>query len=72
MRTVNERDDLGNNLVLDYMTAVRDGAFYGFPYSYYGQHGSWNRKPRTGYKVVFVPFVDGKPVGLPEDFLTGF
>jgi len=123
--TVNERDDLGNNLVPDYMTAVRDGAFYGFPYSYYGQHvdtrvkpqrpalvataippdyalgnhtaslglvfydrtvfpphyrngafigqhGSWNRKPRTGYKVVFVPFVDGKPTGVPEDFLTGF
>lgn len=123
--TVNERDDLGNNLVPDYMTAVKDGAFYGFPYSYYGQHvdtrvepqrpalvataiapdyalgnhtaslglvfydqkifpahyrsgafigqhGSWNRKPRTGYKVVFVPFVDGKPAGLPEDFLTGF
>lgn len=122
---VNERDDLGNNLVPDYMTAVKDGAFYGFPYSYYGQHvdtrvkpqrpdlvataivpdyalgnhtaslglvfydrtlfpvhyrggafvgqhGSWNRKPRTGYKVVFVPFVDGNPVGKPEDFLSGF
>jgi glucose/arabinose dehydrogenase len=122
---VNERDDLGNNLVPDYMTAVKDGAFYGFPYSYYGQHidarvkpqrpdlvakaivpdyalgnhtaslglvfydrtlfppryrggafvgqhGSWNRKPRTGYKVVFVPFVDGKPAGVPEDFLSGF
>jgi glucose/arabinose dehydrogenase len=122
---VNERDDLGNNLVPDYMTAVRDGAFYGFPYSYWGQHvdtrvtpqrpalvataiapdyglgnhtaslglvfydrdlfpphyrggafvgqhGSWNRKPRTGYKVVFVPFGDGKPTGLPEDFLSGF
>ncbi|MGN6315635.1 PQQ-dependent sugar dehydrogenase [Trinickia sp.] len=122
---VNERDDLGNNLVPDYMTAVRDGAFYGFPYSYWGQHvdtrvtpqrpalvataiapdyglgnhtaslglvfydgdlfpphyrggafigqhGSWNRKPRTGYKVVFVPFANGKPAGLPEDFLTGF
>jgi glucose/arabinose dehydrogenase len=122
---VNERDDLGNNLVPDYMTAVKDGASYGFPYSYYGQHtdtrvkpqrpdlvaqasvpdyalgnhtaslglvfydrtlfpahyrggafvgqhGSWNRKPRTGYKVVFVPFVDGKPAGVPEDFLSGF
>ncbi|MGF6722170.1 glucose/arabinose dehydrogenase [Paraburkholderia sp. GAS41] len=122
---VNERDDLGNNLVPDYMTAVKDGAFYGFPYSYYGQHvdtrvkpqrpdkvaeaiapdyalgnhtaslglvfynqtvfpahyvggafvgqhESWNRKPRSGYKVVFVPFVDGKPAGAPEDFLTGF
>lgn len=122
---VNERDDLGNNLVPDYMTAVKDGAFYGFPYSYYGQHvdlrvepqrpdrvataiapdyalgnhtaslglvfydrtlfpqhyrggafigqhGSWNRKPHTGYKVVFVPFVDGRPAGAPEDFLDGF
>ncbi|NUY35283.1 sorbosone dehydrogenase family protein [Paraburkholderia sp. JPY303] len=122
---VNERDDLGNNLVPDYMTDVKDGAFYGFPYSYYGQHidtrvkpqrpdmvakaiapdyalgnhtaslglvfydrslfpphyrggafvgqhGSWNRKPRSGYKVVFVPFVDGKPAGVPEDFLSGF
>lgn len=122
---VNERDDLGNNLVPDYMTAVKEGAFYGFPYSYYGQHvdtrvkpqrpdrvaaaiapdyalgnhtaslglvfydrtlfpahyrggafvgqhGSWNRKPRTGYKVVFVPFADGKPAGAPEDFLSGF
>jgi glucose/arabinose dehydrogenase len=122
---VNERDDLGNNLVPDYMTAVKDGAFYGFPYSYFGQHidtrvnpqrpdmvakaispdyalgnhtaslglvfydrtlfpahyrggafvgqhGSWNRKPRTGYKVVFVPFADGKPAGVPEDFLSGF
>jgi glucose/arabinose dehydrogenase len=123
--TVNERDDLGNNLVPDYMTAVKDGGFYGFPYSYYGQHidtrvkpqrpdlvakaippdyalgnhtaslglvfydrtlfppryrggafiaqhGSWNRKPHAGYKVVFVPFADGKPVGAPEDFLSGF
>ncbi|QIE29557.1 sorbosone dehydrogenase family protein [Caballeronia sp. SBC2] len=122
---VNERDDLGNDLVPDYMTAVHDGAFYGWPYSYYGshvdtrvkpqrpdlvakatvpdyalgnhtaslgltfysatlfpqhyrngafvgQHGSWNRKPRTGYKVVFVPFANGKPSGPPEDFLTGF
>jgi glucose/arabinose dehydrogenase len=122
---VNERDDLGNNLVPDYMTAVKDGGFYGFPYSYYGQHidtrvkpqrpdmvaramepdyalgnhtaslglvfydrtqfpahyhggafvgqhGSWNRKPRSGYKVVFIPFKDGKPVGAPEDFLSGF
>jgi len=122
---VNERDELGNNLVPDYMTAVKDGAFYGFPYSYYGQHvdlrvkpqrpdrvaaaiapdyalgnhtaslglvfydrtlfpahyrggafvgqhGSWNRKPHAGYKVVFVPFADGKPAGAPEDFLSGF
>ncbi|MFM0237187.1 PQQ-dependent sugar dehydrogenase [Paraburkholderia phytofirmans] len=122
---VNERDDLGNNLVPDYMTAVKDGAFYGFPYSYYGQHidtrvkpqrpdlvataiapdyalgnhtaslglvfydrtlfpahyrggafvgqhGSWNRKPYSGYKVVFIPFVKGEPQGAPEDFLSGF
>ncbi|PRY08003.1 sorbosone dehydrogenase family protein [Paraburkholderia sp. BL25I1N1] len=122
---VNERDDLGNNLVPDYMTAVKDGAFYGFPYSYYGQHvdtrvkpqrpdlvataiapdyalgnhtaslglvfygrtlfpahyhggafvgqhGSWNRKPYSGYKVVFIPFVKGQPSGAPEDFLSGF
>jgi glucose/arabinose dehydrogenase len=122
---VNERDELGNDLVPDYMTSVKDGAFYGWPYSYYGQHidtrvkpqrddlvqsaiapdyalgahtaslgltfysakafpehywngafvgqhGSWNRKPRSGYKVVFVPFADGKPSGPPEDILTGF
>lgn len=122
---VNERDELGDDLVPDYMTAVREGAFYGWPYSYYGshvdqrveparpdlvaqavvpdyalgahtaslglafntgqllpahyaggafvgQHGSWNRKPRSGYKVVFVPFVDGKPAGSLEDVLTGF
>ena len=122
---VNERDELGNNLVPDYMTAVHDGAFYGFPYSYYGshvdtrvkpqrpdlvaqaiapdyalgnhtaslglvfytarlfpqrywggafvgQHGSWNRKPYSGYKVVFVPFANGQPAAAPEDFLTGF
>ena len=122
---VNERDELGNDLVPDYMTAVKDGAFYGWPYSYYGdhvdtrveprrpdlvqkamapdyalgahtaslglafntgnlfppemeggafigQHGSWNRKPRAGYKVIFVPFKDGKPSGAPQDVLTGF
>jgi glucose/arabinose dehydrogenase len=122
---VNERDELGSDLVPDYLTSVRDGAFYGWPYSYYGQHvdtrvqpaqpalvatavapdyalgphtaslglasssgnrlpanfsegmfigqhGSWNRKPRSGYKVVFVPFHDGKPSGLPVDVLTGF
>jgi glucose/arabinose dehydrogenase len=123
---VNERDELGNDLVPDYMTSVTDGAFYGWPYSYYGQHvdgrvspqnpelvakaiepdyalgahtaslglvfakgdalpaafrkgvfigqhGSWNRKPRSGYKVVFVPFgADGKPHGMPVDVLTGF
>ena len=123
---VNERDELGNDLVPDYMTSVKDGAFYGWPYSYYGrhvdtrvepqrpdlvaegdrpglrarrayglarawrstpaicfrpsmeggafvgQHGSWNRKPRAGYKVIFVPFEDGKPSGAPQDVLTGF
>lgn len=124
--TVNERDELGNNLVPDYMTSVKDGAFYGFPFSYYGQHvddrvkpqnpdmvakaikpdyalgshtaslglvfntgklfpehyangifigqhGSWNRDPKSGYKVVFIPFADGKPAAdKPEDVLTGF
>jgi glucose/arabinose dehydrogenase len=123
--TVNERDEIGNDLVPDYMTSVKDGAFYGWPYSYYGQHvdtratpprpdlvakaiapdyalgshtaslglafyqagllpkhyvngafvgqhGSWNRKPRSGYKVIFVPFSNGQPAGKPEDVLTGF
>ncbi len=123
--TVNERDEIGSDLVPDYMTSVRDGGFYGWPYSYYGdhvdervkpqrpelvaeaivpdyalgphtaslglafytadllpprfsggafigQHGSWNRKPRSGYKVIFVPFADGKPAGESEDILTGF
>jgi len=122
---VNERDELGNNLVPDYLTSVRDGGFYGWPYSYFGQHvdtrvkpprpdlvakaikpdyglgshvaalglataqatalpapfangmfigehGSWNRKPPSGYKVVFVPFSGGKPSGMPIDVLTGF
>ena len=124
---VNERDELGSDLVPDYMTAVRDGAFYGWPYSYYGrhvdsrvepqrldlveratipdyalgshtsslglawsgmgggalptrfvggmfvgQHGSWNRKPYSGYKVIFVPFANGQPAGQPIDVLTGF
>ncbi|APW40538.1 sorbosone dehydrogenase [Rhodoferax koreense] len=122
---VNERDEIGSDLVPDYMTSVRDGAFYGWPYSYYGQHvdvrvkppapemvakatvpdyalgphtaslglawsagttlpavfaqgmfigqhGSWNRKPHSGYKVVFVPFQNGKPAGAPVDVLTGF
>lgn len=123
--SVNERDEIGGDLVPDYMTSVRDGAFYGFPYSYFGQnvdtrvkpqdpalvaraiapdyalgphtaslglawskgntlpaqfatgmfvgqHGSWNRKPRSGYKVIFVPFANGKPSGEPVDVLTGF
>jgi glucose/arabinose dehydrogenase len=122
---VNERDELGDGLVPDYVTSVKDGGFYGWPYSYYGQiedprlkgqkpelvakaiipdvpvgahtaslglafytsdkfpekyrngafvgqHGSWNRSILSGYKVVFIPFKDGKPSGVPEDFLTGF
>ncbi len=122
---VNERDEIGSDLVPDYLTSVKDGAFYGWPYSYYGQHvdervspprpdlvaraispdyalgshvaplglafaqgntllptlasgafvgehGSWNRVPHSGYKVVFVPFVQGQPAGLPVDVLTGF
>jgi glucose/arabinose dehydrogenase len=122
---VNERDELGSDLVPDFMTSVQDGAFYGWPYSYFGQHvdarvqpqrpdlvaraiapdyalgthtaslglvfyrgsllprryaggafigqhGSWNRKPRSGYKVIFVSFANGRPVGAPEDILTGF
>jgi glucose/arabinose dehydrogenase len=113
---VNERDELGSDLVPDYLTAVRDGAFYGWPYSYYGQHvdkrvqpsrpdlvgraikpdyalgahvaplglafsahgafigqhGSWNRKPPSGYNVVFVPFENGKPSGPPREVLSGF
>lgn len=120
---VNERDELGSDIVPDYMTAVQEGGFYGWPYSYFGdtidtrvepqrpdlvaqalvpdyalgphtaslgltwvepgllgaqggmvvgQHGSWNRRPPSGYKVVFVPFADGTPTGLPRDVLTGF
>jgi glucose/arabinose dehydrogenase len=122
---VNERDALGSDLVPDYLTAVREGGFYGWPYSYYGQHvdarvqpqrpdlvakaivpdyalgahsaalglafhegpllparyaggafiglhGSWNRKPPAGYRVVFVPFAGGRPAGPAEDVLTGF
>jgi glucose/arabinose dehydrogenase len=120
----NERDELGSDLVPDYLTSVKDGAFYGWPFSYYGQHidtrvpqqpdmvakaiapdyalgshvaalgltfssgtllpeffrsgafvgehGSWNRKPASGYKVVFIPFADGRPNGQPVDVLTGF
>jgi glucose/arabinose dehydrogenase len=113
---VNERDEIGSDLVPDYMTEVKDGAFYGWPYSYYGQHvdervkpprpdlvatarvpdyalgahtaslglaltdagafvgqhGSWNRRPFSGYKVIFVPFANGHPAGEPQDVLTGF
>jgi glucose/arabinose dehydrogenase len=122
---VNERDELGSDLVPDFMTSVRDGGYYGWPYSYYGQHldtrvepprldlvaaaivpdyalgphtaslglaysrsttlpapfnggmfvgqhGSWNRKPPSGYRVIFVPFTNGRPAGEPVDVLTGF
>lgn len=122
---VNERDELGDNLVPDYLTSIKEGGFYGWPYSYFGQHedprietprpelvkkaivpdvslgshtaslglafytkkafpakyrggafvaqhGSWNRAELAGYKVVFVPFKNGRPAGPPEDFLTGF
>jgi glucose/arabinose dehydrogenase len=122
---VNERDEIGSDLVPDYITSVKDGGFYGWPFSYYGQnvdirvepqnpqlvaqaispdyavgphtaslglmfaennalpapfnqgaiigqHGSWNRKPHSGYKVLFVPFANGKPSGPAVDLLTGF
>ena len=121
---VNERDEIGPNLVPDYLTSVREGGFYGWPYSYWGQtvdprvrpqdpervaaaiqpdyslgahvaalgvafsgpamgedfaegvfvgeHGSWNRTQPVGYRVVFVPFRDGRPVGEPVDVVTGF
>jgi glucose/arabinose dehydrogenase len=123
---VNERDELGSDLVPDYLTSVRDGGFYGWPYSYFGnhvddrvkpprpdlaasaivpdyalgshagslglassagnslgapfadgvfvgQHGSWNRKPFSGYRVIFVPFTNGKPgPAMPIEVLTGF
>ncbi|QDH80357.1 sorbosone dehydrogenase family protein [Echinicola soli] len=122
---VNERDKLGNDLVPDYVTSVKKGGFYGWPYTYYGaipdprmegkapemvkktlvpdvpvgshtaslgltfytkdafpekyqqgafvgQHGSWNRKELSGYKVIYIPFSKGKPSGKPVDFLTGF
>ena len=123
--SVNERDELGDNLVPDYLTSVKEGGFYGWPYMYWGnhydpripvppnvrlkepivpevdlgshtaslglvfytadafpkkykngafvvQHGSWNRDILSGYRVVFIPFENGKPSGKPEDFLTGF
>ena len=122
---VNERDGLGDDLVPDFMTGLKEGAFYGWPYSYFGnhvdprlkgqradlvkkaivpdvnlgahtaslglafydqkafpekyrngafvgQHGSWNRSKLVGYRVAFVPFKNGNPIGPPEDFLTGF
>jgi glucose/arabinose dehydrogenase len=123
---VNERDEIGSDLVPDYLTSVKDGGFYGWPYSYYGrnvdervkpprpdlvekaivpdyalgshvaplglvfyektlfperyrhgafigEHGSWNRRPLNGYKVVFISFQDGKPSSpAPENILTGF
>jgi glucose/arabinose dehydrogenase len=122
---VNERDEIGPNLVPDYLTSVREGGFYGWPYSYFGQHvdvrvqpqrpdlvatavppdyalsshvaplgmafsqasslpsryrsgvfiaehGSWDRSPLNGYKVVYVPFQVGRPSGPPQDVVTGF
>jgi len=121
---VNERDELGPDLVPDYLTSVREGGFYGWPYAYWGpnvdprvkpsdpekvkatikpdyslgshvaalglhfsspvmgeqfangafvgEHGSWNRNPPVGYKVIFVPFANGRPAGEPIDFVTGF
>lgn len=122
---VNERDEIGSDLVPDYLTSVQDGGFYGWPWSYWGgvvdvrvqpqrpdrvaralapdyalgthvaplglafshprgmppefaagafvgQHGSWNRRPMSGYNVVFVPFIGGRPSGMPVEFLTGF
>jgi len=122
---VNERDEIGGDLVPDYLTSVHEGDFFGWPWSYYGQHvdhrarpaqparvagavvpdyalgphtgslglassagsrlpapfidgmfvgqhGSWNRKPRSGYKVIFVPFSNGKPVGMPVEVASGF
>ena len=121
---VNERDEIGPNLVPDYLTSVKDGAFYGWPYSYYGQHvdprvmpqrpdlvakaiapdyalsshvaplglafytgsalpgyrggafvgehGSWDRSPFNGYKVVYIPFAGGKPAGKARDVVTAF
>lgn len=123
--TVNERDELGSDLVPDFLTSVQEDGFYGWPYSYFGQHvdqrvkpqrpdlvakaivpdyalgthtaclglassrgsalngrfangmfvgqhGSWNREPPSGYKIIFVPFHQGKPDGAPIDVLTGF
>jgi glucose/arabinose dehydrogenase len=122
---VNERDEIGGDLVPDYLTSVKEGGFYGWPYSYFGahvdervqpqrpdlvataitpeyalgthtgslglcfargdllteafrsgafvgQHGSWNRKPRSGYKVIFIPFSNGRPSGEAQDVLTDF
>jgi len=122
---VNERDEIGDRLVPDYLTAVQDGGFYGWPWSYFGQnidnrvqptnlerlqsalkpdyalgahtgslgltfsgsellpavyrhgafvgqHGSWNRDDLTGYRVIFVPFLGGKPSGMPMEVLSGF
>ncbi|GAB6140515.1 sorbosone dehydrogenase family protein [Methylosoma difficile] len=122
---VNERDEIGSDLVPDYLTSITDGSFFGWPFSYFGQHwdervqpqrpdliakaivpdyalgphtaslglaftkntvwpapfnngvfigqhGSWNREPRSGYRVIFVPFKNGKPFGMPLDVLTGF
>ncbi|NOT85705.1 MAG: sorbosone dehydrogenase family protein, partial [Methylococcaceae bacterium] len=125
LTVVNERDEIGSDLVPDYLTSVPDGSFFGWPYSYFGQHvdervqpqrpdlvanarvpdyalgthtaslglvfskspawpapfnngvfigqhGSWNREPRSGYRVIFVPYKNGKPFGAPIEVLTGF
>ena len=76
---VNERDELGSDLVPDYLTSVKEGQFYGWPFSYWGQYVDDRVKPqdpelvaKAGYKVVFVAFSDGKPTGAPVDVLTGF
>ncbi|WP_395672801.1 PQQ-dependent sugar dehydrogenase [Inquilinus sp.] len=120
---VNERDGLGDETPPDYLTSVRDGGFYGWPFCYWdrivddrvpqdpalvasaitpdfalgghtaslglcwlpagtlpgfpegmaiGQHGSWNRSKLSGYKLVFVPFENGRPSGPVRDILTGF
>src|SRR5690606_9169397 len=122
---INERDELGPNLVPDYMTSVQEDGFYGWPWSYFGQHvdervhpprpdlvetaiapdyalsshvaalglafpddsampepyangafvgnrGSWNRNAFNGYKVIYIPFEDGRPAGMAQDVVTGF
>ena len=69
---VNKRDELGSDLVPDYLTSVQDGAFYGWPYNYYGQRGSRNRAPPSGYRVVSIPFSNGRWNGPVREVLTRF
>lgn len=70
--TVNEPDEFDSDLVPDHLTTVGDGVFFGWPSSHDGRHGSWNRRPQSGYKVIFVPFESGKPSGeAPGDVSTG-